>query len=58
MPPKKALAQRPAWDDSTDPKIEDTPQNDWEDKSERKADSQLEHDEENKEPNSWLTAKK
>lgn len=57
MPPKKANAQRPAWDDSTEAKV-DPPSNDWEEKSVKKEDSQLEHDEENKEPNAWLTAKK
>ena len=35
MPPKKANAQRPVWDDSTEAKV-DTPLNEWEEKSVKK----------------------
>jgi hypothetical protein len=38
MPPKKANAQRPAWDDSTEAKV-DPPLNDWDEKSVKKEDS-------------------
>lgn len=57
MPNKKSLANRPAWDDSTDlepPKV-DPPTNDWE---EKKNESRHEQEEEDKEQSAWLTAKK
>lgn len=56
MPKNKDKNKKPAWDDgTTEPKLVE-PLNDWEEKSVKK--EELDHDEENKEPLAWLTAKK